>query len=189
MVQSMTDVLRNMTDIWRTNCPLKQWYLLEIVTEPASPLQWTIPLKTLWLTFELKNCGDFKSWKSVTEWLGSSQGFWWTSMSGCKLSAWTQPGSEDWQLFLMGPRGESGLGLPFQVGNGYCLGEREAGLVGHTRHTDWSAFHGSAVPYDGLSWRACANTKWNKVIHNNRRRRINTWLPLLLLTVGTFHGS
>lgn len=80
MVQSMTDVLRNMTDIWRTNCPLKQWYLLEIVTEPASPLQWTIPLKTLWLTFELKNCGDFKSWKSVTEWLGSSQGFWWTSI-------------------------------------------------------------------------------------------------------------
>lgn len=70
--------------------------------------------------------------------------------------------------------------LPFQVGNGYCLGEKEVGLVDHIRHIDWSVFHGSAVPYDGLSWRAYANTKWNKVNHNNRIRTQNTWLTLLL---------
>lgn len=27
-------------------------------------------------------------------------------------------------------------GLPFQAGNGYCLGEREGGLAGHIQHTD-----------------------------------------------------
>lgn len=52
--------------------------------------------------------------------------------------------------------------LPFQGGNGYCLGEMEASWVGRIQHKDWSASRGSAVPYDGLFWKAYADTKKSK---------------------------
>lgn len=55
--------------------------------------------------------------------------------------------------------------LPFRVGNGYYLGEMEVSLVGHIQHKGWSVFHGSAAPYDGLSWKAYADTKKNKGIN------------------------
>lgn len=79
-------------------------------------------------------------------------------------------------------------GLPFQVGNGYCLGEREGGLADRIQHTDWSVFHGSAVPYDGLFWRAYANTKRNKICHTIR---IRTKYPVnfTTLVVNNFHGG
>lgn len=65
-------------------------------------------------------------------------------------------------LFIQSVQVGDVCALPFQVGNGYCLGEREVSLVDHIQHKDWSVFHGNAAPYGGLSWKAYANTKRNK---------------------------
>lgn len=80
--------------------------------------------------------------------------------------------------------------LPFPVGNGYYLGEREVSLDDHIQHKGWSVFHGSAVPYDGLSWKAYADTKKNKEVnHNYKNKKSKTCWRLLYSVLNSLHGE
>lgn len=86
------------------------------------------------------------------------------------------------------------ISVPFLMGSGCCLEEKEVSLAGRTQHRGWSVSRGNFALCGGLSWRVYVNTtkptrKNNSCYHSSSARcllllptpvKTNGWWLLVL---------
>lgn len=119
-----------------------------------------------------------------------------TYSSGFRLKGMDEQRQQDWKSNSLPTKPTSSPDVceggscdsPFQGGSGYCLGGMEVSLADRIQHKGWSVFHGSAAPYDGLAWKAYADTEKNKGINHKHQNKKSSTCEQLFSVLNNFWG-